>query len=373
MSKLDTAPYKGVRDFYPEDQFIQNYIFNTWRRVSESFGYEAYDASILEPTEIYTEKSGQEIVNEQTFTFLDRGGRTVTLRPEMTPTIARMVAAKRRELGFPLRWYSIPNLFRYEATQRGRLREHWQLNVDLFGVAGFNAEAEVILLADKILKTFGAKPEDYEILLNTYSEDKKSLECVIEVLSKAGVTNYRIDDSLKRGQSYYNGVVFEFFDTNPVNNRAILGGGRYDNLTSLFGDADLPAVGFGWGDVTMRDFLETHWLLPEYKPSTHIYLAVISAEQFGAASELATELRDAGFNIAIDWSMRKIGDQIKNADKHKVPYLIVIGPDEAASGTYKLKNLATGEEIEGSVESLKLELANKKALMFARRPEDKIV
>ena len=122
MSKLDTASYKGVRDFYPEDQFAQNHIKNVWRKTVESFGYEEYDASILEHTEIYTEKSGQEIVNEQTFTFTDRGGRKVTLRPEMTPSVARMIAARRRELPFPLRWYSIPNLFRYEAPQRGRLR-----------------------------------------------------------------------------------------------------------------------------------------------------------------------------------------------------------------------------------------------------------
>ena len=136
MAKLSTEPYKGVRDFYPEDMAIQNYIFNTWRKVAEKFGYEEYSASILEPTEIYTEKSGAEIVNEQTFTFTDRGDRSVTLRPEMTPSLARMVAARRRNLKFPLRWYSIPNLFRYERPQRGRKREHWQLNCDLLGTAG---------------------------------------------------------------------------------------------------------------------------------------------------------------------------------------------------------------------------------------------
>jgi histidyl-tRNA synthetase len=371
MSKLDTAPYKGVRDFYPEDQFIQNHIFNVWKRTAESFGYEPYDASVLEPTEIYTEKSGEEMVNEQTFTFLDRGERSVTLRPEMTPTVARMVAAKRRELGFPLRWYSIPNLFRYEATQRGRLREHWQLNVDIFGVSSFNAEAEVILLADKALKAFGATSADYEIRLNTHAPDQESLNRVMEVLTRAGVTNFRIDDTLKRGQAYYTGVVFEFFDTNPTNNRSILGGGRYDNLTALFGDADLPAAGFGWGDVTTKDFLETHGLLPEFTSATKIYIALISTAYAATAVELANELREIGLNVAIDWSEKKVGDQIKNANKHKIPYVIVIGEDEAKSGTYKLKDLKTGEETEGSVESLKLELAKRGSALFARRAQDK--
>src|SRR5690349_15627060 len=131
MSKLDTAPYKGVQDFYPEDMRVLNYIFNTWKKVAGEFNYEEYGASPLESTEIYTEESGDEIINQQTFTFKDRGDRSVTLRPEMTPTLARMVAARRKSLKFPLRWFSIPNLFRYEKPQRGRRREHWQFNADL--------------------------------------------------------------------------------------------------------------------------------------------------------------------------------------------------------------------------------------------------
>jgi histidyl-tRNA synthetase len=202
MTKLDTAPYKGVRDFYPEDKFIQDHIFNVWKKVSERFGYESYDASVIEPTEIYKEKSGDEIVNEQTFTFIDRGGREVTLRPEMTPTLARMVAGRRRELGFPLRLYSIPNLFRYEATQRGRLREHWQLNVDLFGVDNVNAELELIILADRAMKEFGANPEFYEIRINSHGATPEALQNFIEQLHKVGISNTKIDESLKRGQEY---------------------------------------------------------------------------------------------------------------------------------------------------------------------------
>ncbi len=353
MSKLDTAPYKGVRDFYPEDKFIQNYIENVWRLVAERFGYEEYDASILEHSEIYKEKSGEEIVNEQTFTFTDRGDRDVTLRPEMTPTVARMVAARRRELGFPLRWYSIPNLFRYEAPQRGRLREHWQLNVDLFGVENFNAEVEIIILADRIMKEFGAKSSDYEIRLHTHASTPESLECVLEALKNVGITNTRVDETLKRGQAYYTGVVFEFFDTNRENPRSILGGGRYDNLTALFGDSPLAAVGFGWGDVTMQNFLETHNLLPEYTPCTRLAILPTSLELSPQIGEMATALRMNGVSVAIDWSEKKIGDMIKNADKLKIPYVIVVGEDEIKSGQYKVKNLKTGEEKEVSLEKIK--------------------
>lgn len=164
---LSTQPYKGARDFFPEDKRLQKYLFSKLRQSVESFGYEEYDAPILEPIEIYRAKSGEEIVNEQTYTFTDRGGREVVIRPEMTPTVSRMVAARRQELGYPLRWYSIPNLWRYERPQRGRLREHWQLNVDLFGVADTAAELEMIHLVDAIYKGYGATANMYVIQLNS--------------------------------------------------------------------------------------------------------------------------------------------------------------------------------------------------------------
>jgi len=166
MSTLSSQPYRGTRDFYPKDKRIQNYIFSTWRKVSESYGYEEYGASILEPLEIYAAKSGQELANEQTYSFVDRGGRTVAIRPEMTPTVSRMVAARRQELAYPARLYSIANFMRYERPQRGREREFWQLNVDIFGDDGVTAEAEIITLADSIMNAFGAKPQDYVIKIN---------------------------------------------------------------------------------------------------------------------------------------------------------------------------------------------------------------
>jgi len=252
MSKLGTDPYKGVKDLYPEDMAIQNYIFNTWRKVAEKFGYVEYGASILEPTEIYSEKSGLEIINEQTFTFNDRGDRSVTLRPEMTPTLARMIAVRRKSLKFPLRWYSIPNLFRYERPQRGRRREHWQLNCDLLGITGIEGDKEIISLAYAVMKEFGAKDKDFEVRINNANIDD----------FKGIGPNFVFDKSLARGQTYYTGMVFEIFDTDKTNTRAIAGGGRYDNLLEMFDVASVPAVGFGMGDITLQDFLETHKLGP---------------------------------------------------------------------------------------------------------------
>ena len=250
MANLDTQPYKGVRDFYPEDMAVQNYIFGVWRKIVEGSGYQEYSASMLEPTELYTEKSGAEIVNDQTFTFIDRGERSVTLRPEMTPSLARMVAAQRKSLKFPLRWYSIPNLFRYERPQRGRKREHWQLNVDLLGMTGVEADKEIVSIAYKIMREFGAKDEDFAIHIN--NADVEAFKDI--------APNVILDPELARGQTYYTGMVFEIFDTNKENGRALAGGGRYDNLLELFGVEPVPAVGFAAGDVGIRDFLETHGL-----------------------------------------------------------------------------------------------------------------
>ena len=166
MTALSSQPYKGTRDYYPEQKRVQNHIFNTWRTVVERFGYEEYGAPILEPLEIYAAKSGQELVNDQTYVFTDRGGRTVAIRPEMTPTISRMVAGRRQELAYPARLYSIANFMRYERPQRGRERAFWQLNVDLFGVEEIAADVEIIAIADAILKEFGAGKDDYIIRVN---------------------------------------------------------------------------------------------------------------------------------------------------------------------------------------------------------------
>lgn len=414
--KLSTEPYKGVRDFYPEDMFVQNHIFAAMRNAAESFGYVEYGASVLEPTELYEAKTGEEIVGEQTYTFMDRGERSVTLRPEMTPTVSRMVAGRRKELAFPLRWYSIPNLFRYERPQRGRVREHWQLNCDLFGVTGSNADTEIIALASHIMHECGAGDELFEIrinhrnLLDTLFRDVLELsaqdthrlsklidrkdkisaaefedeaqaimgsksESLVRVLSAndldtflsisgetknctgaqeltealkslraQGIENVVFSPTLVRGFDYYTGIVFEVFDRSPENNRSLFGGGRYDGLVDLFGVESVAAVGFGMGDVTMRDFLTTHNLLPSYTSTTDLYLATVTPENIPAAQELAQFLRSKGLSVALNLVDKKIGDQIKAADKQGVAFVIVVGDEEVTSGIFKLKHLGTGEE-----------------------------
>lgn len=195
---LSTQPYKGARDFYPEDKRVQKYMFTKIRETVERYGYEEYDAPVLEPLELYLAKTSEEIVSEQTYTFEDRGGRKVAIRPEMTPTVSRMVAARRQELVYPLRWYSIPNLWRYERPQHGRLREHWQLNVDLFGVEGIEADKEIIMVADAIFKSLGAKHDMYTIKLNS----RKFINYVLrEYLGMDGVqasSLYRLIDRMQK-------------------------------------------------------------------------------------------------------------------------------------------------------------------------------
>ncbi|OHA18597.1 MAG: hypothetical protein A2664_03080 [Candidatus Taylorbacteria bacterium RIFCSPHIGHO2_01_FULL_46_22b] len=313
-NKVSTEPYKGVRDFYPEEMAVQNYIFSVWRSVAEKFGYAEYSASLLEYADLYRSKGSDEIVNDQMYVFTDKGDREVALRPEMTPSLARMIAAKRKALKFPLRWYSIPNVFRYERPQRGRRREHWQLNCDLMGIAGIEAEVEVISLAHATMKKFGAKDEDFQIRINdrrrfdealnasgdvsestrkavmrvmdgwekndnskqelirnlgeekseqflSYLEKNKSAKLLDELVSQLdskGIKNCVIDINITRGFDYYTGMVFEVFDTNPENRRSLFGGGRYDNLLEMFGVDPVPTVGFGMGDVTIKDFLVTH-------------------------------------------------------------------------------------------------------------------
>lgn len=399
--KISTEPYKGVRDFYPEDQFVQRYMFEHMERVCELFGYEEYNASVLEPSELYRSKTSEEIINEQTYTFVDRGDREVTLRPEMTPTFARMIAAKSREIPLPARWYSIANIFRYERPQRGRLREHWQLNADIVGAAGVEADAEIIAIAYSIMRSLGAEDRDFEIRVSdrrildaVYAElnigdemrsavtrlldrrakledfeaqlasvlgdaakasglielidrttSSKYLEDLRVMLEHMGVRNMIVDTKITRGFDYYTGMVFEVFDTHEENRRSIAGGGRYDNLLSLFGGDPIPTVGFALGDVTAREFMELHNLLPAYAPATELMLCVVEPEATSHALRLAQDLRREDVTVAVNFTGKRIGDQIRQADKMKVPFVIAIGSKERDSGRYTVKNLATGNEI----------------------------
>lgn len=411
MSKkqLKTEPYKGVRDFFPDDMAVLRYIQDVWSQTAESFGYERYDASVLEPAELYKAKGAEneEMVNEQTYTFTDRGDREVTLRPEMTPTVARMIAARQRELKFPARWYSIPNLFRYERTQRGRLREHWQLNCDIFGSNDYVADVEMIALANQIFLNFGADPTMFEIRINdrqlmtrlyhalgmsddmitevtrlndrrrkiTDKEYLKALNAitgddrlsdeivmmldrsdeqtdVVIALAELGVTNVVFDKSLARGFDYYTGTIFEFFDTSGENHRSLLGGGRYDNLTGLFGGEPVPGVGFGLGDVTMRDFLETHNLLTADLTAPDLIVIPAEVQHNLPAQKIAQEFRAQGVNTSVDLSAKKLGKKLSAAAEQFANFALIVGEDELNTQNYTLKDLVQGTQTSGSLAEL---------------------
>lgn len=418
MSSLSTQPYKGARDFYPEDKRVQKYMFGVMRKVCEQYGYEEYDAPILEPTDLFASKTSDEIVNEQTYTFTDRGDRSVTIRTEMTPSVSRMVAGRRQELAYPARWYSIPNIWRYERPQRGRLREFWQLNVDLFGLSGIEADHEIIQVADALMQTYGAKRTMYTIkvnsrkLINTLLKDVlgeddtqtqtlirlidrmhkmdpaefaaqtdalfspsqreagnadrltaflkveslddlapelkehssvAELRTLMSLLSQSKITNAVFDPTLMRGFDYYTDIVFEVFDTDPENNRAMFGGGRYDGLVGLFGVEPVPTVGFGMGDVTLQNFLETHKLLPKLEPETDAYIVLVG-DVYRQAQTVIAELREMGVNVAVDMSGRKPDKQLKSAIKKGIHFAIFIGEKELADEQLVVKNLHTGEE-----------------------------
>jgi histidyl-tRNA synthetase len=413
---ISTEAYKGVRDFYPDQLRKRQYLERMMKKTVEGFGYEAVDASILEPAELYDAKSGEELAGEQSYRFTDRGDREVMLRPEMTPTIARMVAAQAKSLSFPVRWYSISNVFRYERPQRGRLREHWQLNVDLLGSDVVVADTEIISIAHNLMKNLGAEEDDFVIRISSrslfaefcsevlqikneaYTDlaqliDKKSkidkdsfngavhdllsddkadqlltflsindieqmiesypmlakplnnLSKLLNQLHDREIANAVFDPNLIRGIAYYTGTVFEIFDTHPQNNRSLFGGGRYDNLMEAFGVDQVPAVGFGAGDVTLADFMDTHELWPDLKSSLDVSICLINPDKHSSFGYLVAKgLRAIDLNTRVNISGKNIGTQLKNADKDGATYVVVIGDDEIESKNITIKELSTGEE-----------------------------
>lgn len=410
---LSTQGYKGTRDFYPEDKRVQDYIFDVWRRTARSFGYEEYDGPMLEAFELYAAKTGEEIVNQQLYWMMDRGERKLAVRPEMTPTMARMVAAKLHELPRPIRWFSIPNLWRYERPQRGRLREHWQLNVDVLGGDALLADCEILRVAFAVMKRLGgekhvvirvnhrglvdhvfskelgltaeaAKPlvklldarskmeaakyeaalaeigvsqamaSKLEKFLSAKLSDLKSpayacdgaaqLEKLFATLGGDGAIPLVFDPSVMRGMDYYTGTVFEMYDTSGENPRALFGGGRYDNLIGLFGKDQLSGCGFGMGDVTVGQFLETHKLLPELKKGPDVWIVTQDESSIPQAARIAALVRDAGFSVADSLQPGNFSNQLKAASKHNARFAVLLGPDELARGEVALKNLVSGTQ-----------------------------
>jgi histidyl-tRNA synthetase len=422
---MQTKALPGFRDFYPDDLALRAHIFQTWRTVATRYGFEEYDGPPLEPLDLYTAKSGEEIVG-QLYNFTDKGDRQVALRPEMTPTLARMVVAQAGKLRKPIRWFSIPQLFRYERQQRGRLREHFQFNCDLIGEPGPLADAEIIALAIDVVRAFGLTSKEVRVrlsdrrLLNQllYSFDlteaqvsaiygwldkqgrsaqttnlqrlqdlkvdpdivaflgaacevkdigklkrvlaKKPalelsvhhLEEVIAALGEMGLADFvEIDLGVVRGLAYYTGTVFEVFDSDRTL-RAICGGGRYDNLLDAVGGVQLPAVGFGMGDVVLGELLKDKVLAPSDASSIDVFLAFITQEDLPHVLPLAHRLRDAGLRVEYSLSPQAVGKQLKLADSRSARLAVVVGPDERARGEVVLKDLRSGSQESVSAQSI---------------------
>ena len=415
---LSTKPYKGTRDFYPADMKLRNWFFGRIRSALELASFEEYNGPMLESLEMYIAKSGEEIANEQTYNFMDRGGRRLAVRPEMTPTVARLVAGKINELNFPLKWFSIPNLYRYENPQRGRLREHWQVNVDIFGCDSYEADLEVISTAITLLKVFDADSSMFKVHINnrrffndviaaiagTDAEGSRRVSKVIDrknkvprevyekellalgldadkiakidalytmsvaeaaalcpesrgaqelidlfaALDALGLSEYCVFDfGIIRGLDYYMGTVFEVLDTAPENNRAMFGGGRYDNLVGLFvKNATVSGVGFGFGDVTLENFLVTHDLIPDiYAEGVKVLVTKFDDVPYCEYTKIVSNLREAGVQSSIYIGSKKFGKQIEYAVKGNYSHVVIMGGSELEAAQIKVKDLRTREEI----------------------------
>ncbi|MBR7098113.1 MAG: histidine--tRNA ligase [Clostridia bacterium] len=420
--KLSTQPYKGTRDFYPREMRLRNWFFGVIRQVLEASAFEEYNGPMLESLELYAAKSGEEIANEQTYNFNDRAERRLAIRPEMTPTVARMVAGKMGELNLPLRWFSIGNMYRYEKPQRGRLREFWQVNVDIFGCDTFESDLECIASAIRLLRAFGADDSMFTVHINnrrffndavsaiacTDSEGCRKISKVIDkrnkipaevyvkelenlgmnaeqiarldslysatveeatvicpdsvgsaellelfdMLKKTGMDRYcTFDFGIIRGLDYYTGTVFEVYDNAPENNRALFGGGRYDNLVGLFvNNAKISGVGYGLGDVTLENFLTTHHLVPDsFGADKKVLITRFADVPYEHYTALLDTLHENGITASVYLGMKKFGKQIDYAVKCDYTHTITVGGDEYQKNTLRLKDLSTREEIECSL------------------------
>ena len=412
-NKIQTV--KGTREFYPEQMSLRNYLYEKVRGAAQAFGYQEWDGPFIEAIDLYAAKSGEELVKKQSFTFEERGGDLVTLRPELTPSLARMIAAKQGELTFPVRWWSFGPFWRYEQPQKGRTREFFQWNVDLLGADSPEADAELIAVGATFLRSVGLDPARATIFVNdrrlmnsqfdtmgippenrtnvlglidrrakmdpakwdayaleiglspSQIEELKSilanfdlwktspeltrLFAALDALDARSFVKY--DPNITRGLLYYPGTVFEAFDTTGSVRRAIFGGGRYDNLLADVGGQPLPAVGFAMGDVVIGIILQEAGLLPEFQPSPAQVLVTVFDEKLWMQSfGLAAELRGAGLNVMVYPEPAKLPKQFKFADKMKMKVALVLGPDEAEKGLVVIKNLSTGEQVQVAREAV---------------------
>jgi histidyl-tRNA synthetase len=413
---------RGTRDFYPEEMRLRNWLFDNFDDAALLHGFEEYDAPVLEHEELYTRKQGEEIT-QQLYNFQDKGDRKVALRPEMTPSLARMVMSRAGALPMPIKWYSIPQCWRYERTQRGRGREHYQWNVDIWGTNEISADAELISVLVTFFEGVGLTEEDLVIRMSSRKVleevlgslgivgdmfaqtciivdkmDKLPADVVSEQLSALGIEDNAIktiqstlgikdmdslrsmlgeespavieltslfsaleaygisewiefDASIVRGLAYYTGPVFEAHDR-AGELRAICGGGRYDKLLSTLGGKDLPATGFGFGDMVIMELLAEKGLVPELTSGNDDVVISLSPELRNAAMHVASSLRARGRSVDLVLENKRLKWAFKHAERSGAQRLVMVMPDEWKDGKVRIKDLETGEETNVDVESL---------------------
>ena len=413
---------RGTRDFYPEDMRLRNWLFDNFTNASLLHGFEEYDAPVLEYEELYTRKQGEEIT-QQLYSFQDKGNRKVALRPEMTPSLARMVMARAGGLPMPIKWFSIPQCWRYERTQRGRGREHYQWNVDIWGTTEISADAELISVLVTFFEGIGLTAKDIVIRVSSRKVleevlgslglegdifaqtciivdkmDKLSSDVIEDQLSDLGhdskvvttiqtvlgikdmnslkealkdesvavselnllfdaIDSYGIsewvefDASIVRGLAYYTGAVFEAHDRTGEF-RAICGGGRYDKLLSTLGGKDLPATGFGFGDMVIMELLAEKGLIPELVSDIDDIVIPLNSDLRNAAVMVAASLRNSGRTVDLVLEDKKMKWAFKHAERIGAARLVLLAPDEWSRKMVKIKDLDTGEESEISLSDI---------------------
>ena len=413
---------RGTRDFYPEEMRLRNWLFDNFDEAALLHGFQEYDAPVLESEELYTRKQGEEIT-QQLYNFKDKGDRKVALRPEMTPSLARMVMSRAGVLPMPIKWYSIPQCWRYERTQRGRGREHYQWNVDIWGTDEISADAELISVLVTFFRSVGLTEEDLVIKISSRKVleevlgslglkgdifaktciivdkmDKLPVDTISQQLSELGLDESSIltiqstlaikdmeslgknlgeesvavkeltslfsaleaygisgwiefDASIVRGLAYYTGPVFEAHDR-AGELRAICGGGRYDKLLSTLGGKDLPATGFGFGDMVIMELLAEKGLVPELIADIDDVVISLSPELRNAAMSVASSLRNTGRSVDLVLEEKRLKWAFKHAERTGAERLVMVMPDEWEEGKVKIKNLESGEEIEVSIDLL---------------------
>ncbi|MGD8731384.1 MAG: histidine--tRNA ligase [Anaerolineales bacterium] len=407
-------PVRGTRDFYPDDMAFRSWLHEKIRSVSESFGYQEYDGPFLERLELYAAKSGEELVKEQAYVFEDRGGSEIALRPELTPSLARMVAQQGKAILLPLRWWSFGPFWRYERTQKGRSREFFQWNIDLIGVDSPEADAEVVAVGALLLKSVGLTPEMIRIKINnrrlverqlaqlkisgallsktfqvidrkeklsntewqSYAADQgldddqiaglqellteedawqqsEELISFFDATEALSVRDYiEYDPTIIRGLDYYTGTVYEARDV-AGNHRAILGGGRYDDLVSAVGGEPISATGFAMGDVVFELVLQESGVMPDLRPNpANFFVTTFDEESLPESIRLAADMRSAGFRTEWYPEPVRLPRQFKYADRQNIPFTIILGPEEIEAESVAIKDMRTGEQVSVARENL---------------------